>query len=212
MRERYQQQFSPLNARTRSDDAGAYTPSPSIDVHPAAVMRKSSCACGGGCPTCQSNSGLKVSSPNDSAELEADRIADTVMRKSDDDSHGAAQSHVHVDQASIFPKREFSTPGHAVGGEIGERIASSRGKGAALDTGTRGFMESRFATDLGGVRVHAGNEAAELNSLKASIGPKPTRADISSLMSSRMSGRAVASCGAAPTPRTKQSTTRTSPK
>jgi hypothetical protein len=125
-------------------------------------MRKSSCACGGGCPACQSNSGLKVSSPNDSAELEADRIADTVMRKSDDDSHGAAQSHVHVDQASIFPKREFSTPGHA-GGEIGERIASSRGKGAALDTGTRGFMESRFATDLGGVRVHAGNEAAELN-------------------------------------------------
>jgi Domain of unknown function (DUF4157) len=125
-------------------------------------MRKSSCACGGGCPACQSNSGLKVSSPSDSAELEADRIADTVMRKSDD-SHRAEQSHVHVDHASLFPKREFSTPGDAISGEIGERIASTHGKGAALDTGTRAFMESRFAMDLGGVRVHAGNEAAELN-------------------------------------------------
>lgn len=95
------------------------------------VKRKSSCACGGGCPACRSHvDGLKVSNPT---------------------------------EASIFPKREFSTPGDAVASEIGERIASSRGKGATLDTGTRALMESRFATDLGGVRVHAGNEAAELN-------------------------------------------------
>lgn len=86
-------------------------------ANPTALFRKTSCACGGGCPTCQSNSGLKISSPNDSAELEADRIADTVMRKSHDDSHAAEQSLVHVDQASIFPKREFSTPGIAAGSD-----------------------------------------------------------------------------------------------
>ncbi|HEU4477352.1 MAG TPA: hypothetical protein VFR80_02470, partial [Pyrinomonadaceae bacterium] len=42
---------------------------------------KSSCACGGGCPSCQSGAGnLKVSQPNDAAEIEADAIADRVMR------------------------------------------------------------------------------------------------------------------------------------
>lgn len=42
------------------------------------------CACGGGCPRCQAKSnGLKVSQPNDPAEIEADRIADHVMRMAD---------------------------------------------------------------------------------------------------------------------------------
>src|SRR5437899_6420977 len=45
------------------------------------LLRKSSCSCGGGCPSCQSGAGnLKVSQPNDAAEVEADAIADRVMR------------------------------------------------------------------------------------------------------------------------------------
>lgn len=54
--------------------------------HPAtssatSLQRKASCACGGGCPDCQAKSSeLKVSQPNDPAEIEADSIADKVMR------------------------------------------------------------------------------------------------------------------------------------
>src|SRR5437868_1986279 len=47
------------------------------------LQRKASCACGGGCPSCQSGAGsLKVSQPNEAAEIEADAIADRVMRMS----------------------------------------------------------------------------------------------------------------------------------
>src|SRR5688572_20018292 len=58
-------------------------PIPSGDfVFPAATLfRKSSCACGGGCPSCNSGShGHRVSQPNDPAEIEADRMADRIMR------------------------------------------------------------------------------------------------------------------------------------
>jgi hypothetical protein len=38
-----------------------------------------SCACGGACPRCQAKSNLKVSTPDDHYEQEADRVADSVM-------------------------------------------------------------------------------------------------------------------------------------
>src|SRR6185436_18357397 len=45
------------------------------------LFRKSSCSCGGGCPSCQAKSGnLQISQPHDAAEIEADAIADRVMR------------------------------------------------------------------------------------------------------------------------------------
>lgn len=47
----------------------------------ATLFRKSSCACGGGCPSCNSGShDHRVSQPNDPAEIEADRMADQIMR------------------------------------------------------------------------------------------------------------------------------------
>src|SRR5687767_11018167 len=53
----------------------------SVSVGEGLIQRKSNCACGGGCPSCQASEGqLKVSKPNDAAEIEADVIADRVMR------------------------------------------------------------------------------------------------------------------------------------
>src|SRR5688572_7718916 len=51
-------------------------------VFPAATLfRKSFCACGGGCPSCNSGSrDHRVSQPDDPAEIEADRMADQIMR------------------------------------------------------------------------------------------------------------------------------------
>ena len=48
------------------------------------IHRKTSCACGGGCPRCQSiltiQAKLKIGAPDDKYEQEADRIAEQVMR------------------------------------------------------------------------------------------------------------------------------------
>ena len=55
-----------------------------VDATPHSAMsiqRNASYASGGGCPACQAKSNdLKVSQPNDPAEVEADQIADKVMR------------------------------------------------------------------------------------------------------------------------------------
>src|SRR5207237_7070689 len=50
---------------------------------PPTIHRKASCTCGGGCLACQAKSGeLRISQPNDAAEIEADHVADRVMRMS----------------------------------------------------------------------------------------------------------------------------------
>src|SRR5439155_12068474 len=54
------------------------------------LQRKSACACGGGCPSCDQaalqktiQTKLKISTPGDAYEQEADRVADQVMRMSE---------------------------------------------------------------------------------------------------------------------------------
>jgi len=47
--------------------------------------------------------------------------------------------------------------------DIAQRIASTRGQGQGLDHGTRSRLERSFQTDLSGVRVHTGDEAAALS-------------------------------------------------
>jgi len=59
----------------------------------ALLQRKSNCACGGDCPSCQ-RSALPLSQPHDASEIEADNIADQVMRMSDSRSSG-----VHLDRS-----------------------------------------------------------------------------------------------------------------
>src|SRR3954464_10119256 len=56
----------------------------------AVIQRKAGCACGGGCPDCkdeleeqQVQTKTAISSPGDSFEQEADRVADQVMRMPD---------------------------------------------------------------------------------------------------------------------------------
>ena len=49
------------------------------------IQRNVSCACGGSCPRCQAKSNLAISQPNDPAEIEADAIADKVMRMPEKD-------------------------------------------------------------------------------------------------------------------------------
>jgi hypothetical protein len=49
------------------------------------------------------------------------------------------------------------------GADVEQRIARSKGAGSPLPDATRAEMESKFGADFSGVRVHAGDEAAQLN-------------------------------------------------
>ena len=71
---------SPLSAREPKSFVTTVF-DPPLTTSGNTFYRKSSCSCGGGCPACQSRAGeLKISQPTDAAEIEADRIADQVMR------------------------------------------------------------------------------------------------------------------------------------
>lgn len=139
-----------------------------LSSSPLPIFRKASCACGGGCPSCQgAGVGLKVSHPNDAAEIGAGRIADRVMRMPEGRSVAAGKNITQVLQAK-------GGSGASVGSQLGSRLASSRGGGSSMDAGTRSFMESRFDTDFSGVRIHTGSEAVqmsrELNATAFTIG------------------------------------------
>jgi len=146
------------------------------------LQRKASCACGGGCPACQAKSNdLKVSQPNDPAEIEADQIADKVMRMPD---QGSIQANPNVQSAS--PTNNLASPsaihrkcnsceeeeetvqrkGLPSGGDIPaqspghvrEVIGSG---GRPLDRATRSFFESRLGYDLSSVRIHTDSAARQ---------------------------------------------------
>jgi hypothetical protein len=89
---------------------------------------------------------LQVGQTNDSREQEADRMADRVMST-----------------PQTLPGREHAVragsggPGQTAAPPIVNEVLRSPGK--PLDPATRAFMEPRFGTDLGAVRVHADAEA-----------------------------------------------------
>lgn len=124
---------------------------------------------------------LAVSQPGDPFELEADRIADQVMRMEDPasgssvrigDSAASLQRCAACDaeekdkkdedepvtgQPPVL-KRKADGPGLAAPPEA---IAAARSGGQPLDPATRAFMEPRFGFDFGSVRIHADAEGAD---------------------------------------------------
>ena len=124
---------------------------------------------------------LKVNTPGDIHEQEADRIADHVMRISEPKVRrtcpcggGCPQCQQAKDNV-IQLKPGYIQPNDAV-----EAVAPSvvddviRTNGQPLDTNTREFMERRFGYDLSSVRVHTGGAASEsarsMNALAYTVG------------------------------------------
>jgi len=142
------------------------------------IQRKASCACGGGCPACHAkSSNPKVSQPIDPAEIEADQIADKVMRmpvgetaatrngfelagiqnqtsatsikrKCDACENEEEQETIQRKPLSTSGGLPFQSPVH-----VREAIGSG---GQPLDLQTRNFFEPRLGHDLDSVRVHTG--------------------------------------------------------
>jgi len=174
------------NARVRSmRRALGQAPAFAIWQAPASqhvLQRKSGhCPCGGGCPACQEKvSGLTISQPTDPAEIEADQIADKVMRMSVDGappktnvSHTPNSIHRKCDacetgeeeftKTSVMRKEAFASaapsPPPADTSPSIKSVINSGGR--PLDRETRNFFEPRFGADLNHVRVHTDTSAAQ---------------------------------------------------
>lgn len=66
-------------------------------------------------------------------------------------------------EADRIQPKPAGVAGGSVSAELGSQIQESRGGGRALEAGARSFMEYRFGTDFGRVRVHTDNQSALMN-------------------------------------------------
>jgi hypothetical protein len=96
---------------------------------------------------------MVVGPANDPAEREADRAAERAL--------GRLPSPTPQPQHGGRPA--VGLEGGALGADIAGAIQSRRGGGRALDATVRSEMETAMGADLGGVRVHTDQRAAELS-------------------------------------------------
>src|SRR5262245_13961429 len=157
------------------------------------LHRKAACACGGGCPQCQAKSNdLDISQQNDPAEIEADEIADKVMRMPVGETkpisinhHSPELNQLHAKCAeceeeehateTVLRKEAFasdsphSNPADGIPNGIGSihirNVINSGGR--PLDQGARSFFEPRFGIDFSHVRIHTDAAAGIAKSINA---------------------------------------------
>jgi hypothetical protein len=154
------------------------------------IYKKAACACGGGCPACQAKSNdLKVSHPNDPAEIEADQVADRVMRMpvdapvkvNDHRSSEPEKPHTKCSDCEEEAVKETlqrkegnvaADPPPDAGMDSVKRAVNSGG--SPLNRESRSFFEHRLDTDLGHVRIHtdptAGQSARSINARAYTVG------------------------------------------
>lgn len=92
---------------------------------------------------------LKVSQPDDSAEREAEQVAEQIMRMSP------------TDPSVCSSAVRGGLPRSDTNGEANKQIKSAMSGGRPLSESTRSFFEPRFGLDFSGVRVHTGSKADE---------------------------------------------------
>ena len=110
---------------------------------------------------------LKVSTPGDPQEQEADKMADKVVQRASIDSHDLDQ---RDDRVGIATKKEGGAP--AAQGNSGaaptNKSSLPKSGGNTLPPGTAAEMSGSFGYDFGKVRIHTGPEAqAAANQLRA---------------------------------------------
>ncbi len=107
---------------------------------------------------------LAVSQPGDPLEIEADRVADHVMRLPAPQiqrtcAAGNAPCPKRKEEQHV--QREPTSPNPTGTSSAPADFGSTLGNGQPLDTATRSFFEPRFGADFSQVRVHTGPRAAE---------------------------------------------------
>lgn len=130
---------------------------------------------------------LKINSPNDKYEQEADKVAEQVMRMPEPniqrkctscgkEEEETIQRKPLVSQISPLVQRTCAdceeealqtkskgNSGRMASSTLTQQIQSSRGNGQAIDSNTQTFMATRFGHDFSGVRIHSGTQAAQMN-------------------------------------------------
>jgi len=127
---------------------------------------------------------LRVSQPGDADELEADRVAESVVSSSHEADRVAKNSVSSTSEPAVHRKCNCVGGGASCPECEEEEVEAAKGihrkatspsngdesvrvdflhslvPGQPLETKTRAFMESRFGLDFGDVRIHTGNEAS----------------------------------------------------
>lgn len=131
-------------------------PSPSIGLM---LQKKSSCACGGGCPACQAKpSDLRISQPSDPAEIEADKVADQIMRLPTGDEPFVTEGN---HSGNAIQRKALPSDG-GIPSQIPAHVHSAINSGGyPLDHQTRRFFEPRLGYDLSSIRIHTDSTAGE---------------------------------------------------
>ncbi len=132
---------------------------------PDIIYRKASCACGGGCPACLAGSNNpNVSQPGDQAEVEADRVADEIMRiptSSLKDERKMAARVAAGESAMSLHRKALPSAANATYNAVNHVQKAVQSGGRPLDERTRQFFEPRIGYDLSSVRLHMGESAAQ---------------------------------------------------
>lgn len=111
---------------------------------------------------------LAVGAVGDPMELEAERVADSVVQTLRRRHDEAEAPDVRRDVVGALRRQAgHQHPIGAEGGELSEhtaqQLASASSGGSALPAALRGELESALGADLSAVRLHAGSESRELN-------------------------------------------------
>lgn len=145
-------------ARPAATDLPAFAP-----AAPGAVQlqRKSSCACGGGCPRCTVQTKLSIGTPGDPYEQEADRVAEQVMRLGVADVRAAATDKREALRSPRLRAHSATREGTEPAPSVAAQVEGLHGGGRPMSWAERAFFEPRFGTDFSAVRLHHGASAAQ---------------------------------------------------
>ena len=103
---------------------------------------------------------LKINTPGDSYEQEADSMAEKVMRMTGNDTISKpATSHT----GPSIQRKAGEDEGDEAPADMVSKLNSSERKGNSMPAATRKFMENAFNTDFSGVNIHSNNEAATMS-------------------------------------------------
>ena len=175
---------------SRCYDKTASAPGVNVASHNSHAMAyNGGCACGGGCPSCESKlpilTKLAVSQPGDAYEQEADSLADQVMRmaeptlqracapctagalqcpKCEEAEEGliqrAVETSVSRDPVAVANSTASPAPSVATTGAPSLVNQALAEPGHSLDQGMRSRFEPSFGADFGNVRVHNSTTAS----------------------------------------------------
>ena len=103
---------------------------------------------------------LKIGSPNDRYEQEADRMADLVVNQI---SKGQLNAIKKPKKPIIQQKRATLHQEMAAPPSIAQKLKQKKGQGNPLPTIIRAKMEQGFGTNFNQVRIHTGSDAIQMN-------------------------------------------------